>query len=456
MAIQPNIALMYQPPRFESPFNMLAQISQIQQAQQANALNQMRMQQLEREMAREESLSNALRSGQPLTLAQALGGGTLGLNAFKAQQEQLKAQEERQLGQRRVAAEALLGTRPELGDFAETFRVLKEQGVDVGPRGAELMLMPPEQRAREMQRFIATTPGMGEVLAQRGKTEAETQRALAATAASEAQQRKLGMEMRGEMPQQMPESIRAGLAFGQLSPEQQADVTRFKQAGVAQPPKPLTPLQESVDKKFADDLVQWQYGGGVNIMKNVSQIGDAIRRLESGKPLTGPLIGIQPDVLLAVTNPSAVDVRQRVEQIAQESLRPILGAQFTQKEGEAFIARVYNPSLKPEVNASRLRAMLLQLEKAAEQKKAMVDYANENGTLVGFKGKVPTIADFYAAINEKPAEGRGAVGGESSDRSTKPDISKLPQVPSGASIGAKTDRGWEVLKGGRVIGYAVE
>lgn len=274
MAIQPNIALMYQPPRFESPFNMLAQISQIQQAQQANALNQMRMQQLEREMAREESLSNALRSGQPLTLAQALGGGTLGLNAFKAQQEQLKAQEERQLGQRRVAAEAFLGTKPELGDFAETFRVLKEQGVDVGPRGAELMLMPPEQRAREMQRFIATTPGMGEVLAQRGKTEAETKRALSAAAASEAQQRKLGMEMRGDLPQPMPAAIREAEWYRTATPEQRAAYADAKASG-----RPVTNIinqQESALNKKLGDVKGTVVEKGFNAAQDARGIIDTI------------------------------------------------------------------------------------------------------------------------------------------------------------------------------------
>jgi hypothetical protein len=56
MAINQLIAAGIQPPRFESPYNMMAQFAQIQQAQQANALNQMRMQQMERQMAQEEAL----------------------------------------------------------------------------------------------------------------------------------------------------------------------------------------------------------------------------------------------------------------------------------------------------------------------------------------------------------------------------------------------------------------
>ena len=166
----------------------------------------------------------------------------------------------------------------------------------------------------------------------------------------------------------------------------------------------LTPLQEAIDKKFADDLISWKSGSSVSAAKNAAQIANVLDQLHEGKQLTGPMIGITPDVVLAVTNPAALDARQRVEQVAQESLRTILGAQFTQKEGDAFIARVYDPKLSPQKNASRLRALFKQIDEASKQKQAMVDYADTHGTLRGFKGTVPTMADFYAAIGEKPED----------------------------------------------------
>jgi hypothetical protein len=35
---------------------------------------------------------------------------------------------------------------------------------------------------------------------------------------------------------------------------------------------------------------------------------------------------------------------------------------------------------------------------AAEQKQAMVDYFDQNGTLRGFSGKMPGVQDFYKAM----------------------------------------------------------
>lgn len=169
----------------------------------------------------------------------------------------------------------------------------------------------------------------------------------------------------------------------------------------------LTPLQEAADKKFSDDYVAWKAGGGTTATKNIAQIKSVMDKLHNKEPLTGPMTGIMPDVVLAFTNPNSLDARQRVEQVAQESLRTILGAQFTQKEGENFIARVYDPKLSPEKNASRLRAMFMQLETAANQKQAMVDYADKHGTLRGYTGTQPSINDFYEAIQERPPKRTG-------------------------------------------------
>jgi hypothetical protein len=109
-------------------------------------------------------------------------------------------------------------------------------------------------------------------------------------------------------------------------------------------------------------------------------------------------VAVQPDLLLAMTNPQALQSREQVEEVVQRNLRAVLGAQFTEKEGERLIARAYNTKLPPEENAKRLRRLFLQMSTAAEQKQAMVDYFDQNGTLRGFSGKMPTVQDFYKAM----------------------------------------------------------
>ena len=82
----------------------------------------------------------------------------------------------------------------------------------------------------------------------------------------------------------------------------------------------------------------------------------------------------------------------------QRNLRTILGGQFTAQEGERLIARAFNPKLPPEENAKRVRRLFLQMSSAAEQKQAMADYFDQFGTLRGYKGKMPSVDDFYRAM----------------------------------------------------------
>jgi hypothetical protein len=186
----------------------------------------------------------------------------------------------------------------------------------------------------------------------------------------------------------------------------------------------LTPGQEAADKKFADDYVSWKTGGGQDMVAQISQLTPVIKDLESGKPLTGVGVAVQPDLLLAMTNPAALQSREQVEEVVQRNLRAVLGAQFTEKEGERLIARAFNPKLKPEQNAKRLRRLFLQMATAAEQKQSMVEFFDENGTLRGFKGKMPSISDFVSAMESGADEPTGKPSSGSVPSNRFPSFSK--------------------------------
>jgi hypothetical protein len=173
----------------------------------------------------------------------------------------------------------------------------------------------------------------------------------------------------------------------------------------------LTPGQEAVDKDFAKSYIAWQEGGGADTIGNLAQIGTVLQRLESGQPLTGPMVGIQPDFVLALTRPDAAGAKEQVQEVVQRNLRVVLGAQFTEKEGNQLISRAYNPSLPPEQNAARLRKLFQQMALTAQQRQAMSDYYELNGTLKGYKGPRPKINDFYEALQERSAPKAGDVVG---------------------------------------------
>jgi len=178
-------------------------------------------------------------------------------------------------------------------------------------------------------------------------------------------------------------------------------VTATATAGLGQD---LTPGQKKLDESFAPEVFQWQSGGGQDMTAQIAQLQPVINALEAGEPITGIRTAVQPDLLLALTNPKALQAREAVEEVVQRNLRVILGAQFTEKEGERLISRAFNPKLPPEENAKRVRRLFKQMETAATQKQEMVDYFNQNGTLKGFQGKMPTVRDFENAMERGAAD----------------------------------------------------
>jgi hypothetical protein len=169
---------------------------------------------------------------------------------------------------------------------------------------------------------------------------------------------------------------------------------------------------QELDKTFAKDWAEYNAGGGfADSQKQINQLSGVISDLET-KNITGPIIGTTPDSVLKFTNPDAIATRDRVEEVVQRNLRSILGAQFTEKEGERLIKRAYNPNLDEAENRRRIEALLNQMTMAARAKQSAGEYFTNNGTLQGWSGKQYTVQDFFDVL-EEPTQGTQAQGGMS-------------------------------------------
>lgn len=157
---------------------------------------------------------------------------------------------------------------------------------------------------------------------------------------------------------------------------------------------PSTPGQEAADKKFAGDFIDFVTGGYADVQKQLDQLREASAALGSGRAISGPIIGNVPDAVLAATNPQAVATKEAIQEVAQRNLRLILGAQFTEKEGERLIARVFNPRLSEAENKKRVDRLIRQIETAAQAKLDAAEYFQQHGSLTGWKGRLPRLSDF--------------------------------------------------------------
>ena len=176
------------------------------------------------------------------------------------------------------------------------------------------------------------------------------------------------------------------------------------------PPMPskdtLTPFQIEQDKAYATMLTEWNTGGGADAAKNLGQLNEVADRLESGEgDFTGWMIARTPKWALEGINPQAVDTQELVEEVVQRNLRVVLGAQFTQKEGDRLIARAYNSALPEATNAARLRRLVQVVEGRAQQMQSLNEYTRRHGTAAGWDGNIPSINQMIEEVENAGRSG---------------------------------------------------
>lgn len=172
----------------------------------------------------------------------------------------------------------------------------------------------------------------------------------------------------------------------------------------------LTPGWKKIDEGFAETYLGWNSGGWADTQKQLSQISEAIDILDQSGDVTGA-VGLLPREVGAFFNPDGTVARENIEEVVQRSLREILGAQFTEKEGERLIARAFNPLLPPEENKKRAKRLFETIKGMAESKQAMVDYFDKEGTLRGYTGGRVSLGDVQRLADEfgpAPDEGNAA------------------------------------------------
>lgn len=184
--------------------------------------------------------------------------------------------------------------------------------------------------------------------------------------------------------------------YGKTTAQETADAAA-KAAAIARAETGVkgTHGQQAVDAAFGKDYADFVAAGGFSdVNKQLEQLRVASSALKKGSGLTGPVVGMIPDSIRAMTNPEAVNAKELTMESVQRNLRVVLGAQFTQQEGQQLMARAFNPRLPPEENQRRVNRLITQIQTAAAKKEDAAKYFEEHGTLSGWQGKLPTFSDF--------------------------------------------------------------
>lgn len=97
-------------------------------------------------------------------------------------------------------------------------------------------------------------------------------------------------------------------------------------------------------------------GGRAVINTNLASLDEALKDFETGKVKTGLAKHLIPgDLSLEILDPNLAATRDKIRSAIVGSLRPILGGQFAEKEGERILSNSFNPRMSTTENAAKLR-----------------------------------------------------------------------------------------------------
>jgi hypothetical protein len=193
----------------------------------------------------------------------------------------------------------------------------------------------------------------------------------------------------------------------------------------------LTQAEVQRDKTFAKELETFrpeQASGNIGVL---SMIADELSTEEAGDStglaLSSPfksaarIIDREGDMgLRAILDQEGIDKQQIVAGVIQQNLRQTLGAQFTQREGMLLIDRAYNPTLPPQMNAKRLKALAMLAEAALKARQRKVEYYNNNdGSLAGYDPQMDAgLEAMKAQVLQVYAANGGVESGSTANNGT--------------------------------------
>jgi len=174
----------------------------------------------------------------------------------------------------------------------------------------------------------------------------------------------------------------------ELSPLEKARINKLNSTNTSSSGKvsknDLTPGELKADQSFATDFQKWVSGGFSNTQANIAKLENVLSDIEDPNTERGNVL--LPESIRARTNKASVTVEQDVGNVVFQSLKEILGGQFTEKEGQKLVQQTYDPRLSDTENAAKLRATIKSLKDMATAKQSSAQHFSDNGTLKGFGG----------------------------------------------------------------------
>ena len=198
--------------------------------------------------------------------------------------------------------------------------------------------------------------------------------------------------------------------------EQAEETARMKQRIDVETAQMVVDLE--ADRETLSWVEKWETNDAPRAAQDLTQIAQAIRKLENNPNLTGPVAqlfyGPNP-VQKFILSDEAKAVETTFGAIASRDLRDQLGAQFTENEGKRLLAYVFDPSATPQENIRRAQVLFNQIKSVYDNRNSKLEYLRANRSLKGYESRVESIGTLEQLEGRMDAELLGITQEESAE-----------------------------------------
>ena len=158
----------------------------------------------------------------------------------------------------------------------------------------------------------------------------------------------------------------------------------------------LTKGQIALDREYAKDHLKWNSGARAKSADSIKALEGSITLLNEGSG-SGRVAGLRSETEFTKDQDTR-DIAISTLAAIMETLRPILGAQFTEQEGKRILGTVFDPYAKPETNKKNIINLRTRLQKYVLFGDERSEYFETKGTLKGFNSASKEMKEKIAAL----------------------------------------------------------
>lgn len=145
-----------------------------------------------------------------------------------------------------------------------------------------------------------------------------------------------------------------------------------------------TAYEKAYAQRYTDFVVS---GGSATSAETIDKVDEEIARLEKDPKLTGDLAGRTP--LKDLLNPESYTLSDNLRSVVTGNSKAFLPpGPASDTDIRNAIEAVYNPKIPAKAMLERLRKFSQKLHRIYEAQTRAAEYFQENGTILGFKGKI--------------------------------------------------------------------